>query len=585
MPRSNSQTVYFAAFALAQPFALAHAIEPTANVVEFYNASLGHYFITAYADEAAMLDAGNLVRGWARTGVEWSAWANAEDHADAVPVCRFFGTPGRGPNSHFYTADAGECAQVRQNPDWTYESVAFYIDVPRNGPCAAGTTPVYRSFHPGATVAESNHRFLVDLTMHERMVANSTLEGVVMCSPLSSKQVEADAVRLLAQATFGPTNAEIAHVKSAGVAGYLAEQFAAPVTFYTTYKYVPAGQAATFCPTDPDPTCARDYYSLFLVQNEFFTDALSAADQLRLRVAFALSQIMVTSGIDIREAYAMARYQQIFRDGAFGNFEDLLTRITLSPVMGDYLNMVNNDKPKGDVQPNENYARELMQLFSIGVWKLNVDGTPMRDTGGNAIPTYDQDTIEGYAHVFTGWTYPSLSGELSRPHNPKNYVANMVGVEANHDTGPKALLNGATLPAGLSMSADLTAAIHSIFMHPNVGPFIGRQLIQKLVTGDPTPQYVARVAGMFNDNGRGVRGDLEAVINAVLTDPEARGAAKLDPGYGKLREPVLYVTGIARAVNATSDGVYLAQQSAAQGQNLFNPPSVFNYYPPTYVGG
>jgi uncharacterized protein (DUF1800 family) len=583
MPISKMRALQFAAFALSQPLALAHAAEPTANVIEFYNTSLGHYFTTAYADEAAMLDAGTLVKGWTRTGVEWSAWASADDHAGAVPVCRFFGTPGRGPNSHFYTADAGECALVKQNPDWKYESIAFYIDVPQGGQCAAGTTPVYRSFHPGAAVAESNHRFLVDLTMHEKMAATSTLEGVVMCSPLSSKQVAADAVRLLAQTTFGATNALIDHIKGVGVANFLAEQFAAPVTSYTAYKHVPAGQAATYCPTDPDPTCTRDYYSLFLVQNEFFAHALAAPDQLRLRVALALSQILVTSGLDVHEAYAMARYQQIFRDHAFGNFEDLLTRVTLSPVMGDYLNMVNNDKPKGDVQPNENYARELMQLFSIGVWKLDQDGTPIRDAGGNPIPTYDQDTIEGYAHAFTGWTYPPLPGQPARSHNPKNYLADMVGVDANHDTNAKTLLNGATLPAGLSMNADLTAAIHSIFIHPNVGPFIGRQLIQKLVTGDPTPQYIARIAAVFNDNGKGVRGDLKAVINAVLIDPEARGATKLDPGYGKLREPALYVTGIARALNTASDGVYLAQQSAAQGQNLFNPSSVFNYYPPTYV--
>jgi uncharacterized protein (DUF1800 family) len=559
------------------------AAEPTANVIEYFNAGLGHYFMTASPDEAAMLDAGTVVSGWTRTGVEFGAFASASDRADAVPVCRFFGTPGRGPNSHFYTADAAECASVRQNPDWTYEGLAFYIDAPQGGRCAAGTTPVYRSFHAGTSVGDSNHRFLVDLTMHEKMAPTSILEGVVMCSPLSAAQVEADAVRLLAQATFGQSDAAIAHVKAIGVVGFLAEQFAAPASAYASYKYVPAGQAATFCATDPDPTCARDYYSLFLVQNEFFRQALAAPDQLRQRVAFALSQIMVTSGLDVREAYAMARYQQIFRDGAFGNFEDLLKRVTLSPVMGDYLNMVNNDKPKGEVQPNENYARELMQLFSIGVWELAQDGTRLTDASGAAIPTYDQDEIEGYAHVFTGWTYPPLPGQPARPHNPKNYLADMVPVEANHDTGAKTLIDGAAAAPGLTASADLANAIHSIFMHPNVGPFIGRQLIQKLVTGDPTPRYVARVAAVFDDDGGGVRGDLKAVVKAILTDPEARGAVKLDPGYGKLREPVLYVTGIARALNAASDGVYLSQQSAALGQNLFNPASVFSDYPPDYV--
>ena len=561
----------------------AFAVEPTARVVEFYNVSLGHYFMTAYADEAAMLDAGTLVKGWTRTGVEFSAYAKADDHPGAAPVCRFFGAPGRGPNSHFYTADAAECATVKQNADWTYEAIAFYVDIPQGARCADGTTPVYRSFHAGTTKSDSNHRFLVDLTMHEKMAASSTLEGIVMCAPLASAEIEADIVRLLAQSTFGANDALVAHVRSTGVTAFLNEQFAAPATAYTAYKYVPSGQQATFCPTDPDPTCARDYYSPFLLQNEFFRNALSGSDQLRQRVAFALSQILVTSALDISEAYAMAKYQQILRDGAFGSFEDLLTKVTLSPVMGDYLNMVNNDKPKNGVEPNENFARELLQLFSIGVWELNADGTLMTDKAGAPIPTYDQDTIEGFAHVFTGWTYPALPGAVARAHNPKNYLADMTGVDANHDTSSKELLNGATARANLSMGADIAAAIHSIFLHPNVGPFIGRQLIQKLVTGDPTPQYVGRISATFDDNGHGVRGDLKAVVNAILTDPEARGAAKLDPGYGKLREPVLFVTGIARALNAASDGLYLSQQSAALGQNVFKAPSVFNYYPPSYV--
>jgi hypothetical protein len=388
----------------------ASAIEPTATVVEFYNATLNHYFITAYPEEAAMLDAGMLVPGWTRTGVTWSAWANAGDDPNAVPVCRFFGTPGKGPNSHFYTADANECAVVKQNPGWTFEAIAFYIETPQAGACAGSTTPVYRSFYPGADVSQSNHRFLNDVTMWEHMAPPSILEGAVMCSPLSSAQLQADAARLLEQSTFGPTDASVAHVQAVGVQNFLAEQFAAPASQYPAIKYVPAGQQATYCPTDPDPQCGRDYYTLFLVQNAFFQNALAAGDQLRQRVAFALSQILVTSGLDVNLAYGMGAYQQIFRDTAFGNYEDILTRITLSSVMGDYLNMVNNDKPSGSVQPNENYARELMQLFSIGVWELNPDGTQMLDPNGAPIPTYYQDTIEGFAHVFTGWTYPVLPG-------------------------------------------------------------------------------------------------------------------------------------------------------------------------------
>ncbi|HTS23635.1 MAG TPA: DUF1800 family protein [Casimicrobiaceae bacterium] len=572
-----------AAFALAGTMGAARAAEPTATVVEFYAASLNHYFITASPDEAAMLDAGVVVPGWVRTGATWSAWAAAGDDPAAVPVCRFFGTPGIGPNSHFYTADANECALVKQNPGWTFEGIAFYIEVPQNGVCPAGTTPVYRSFYPGANVSQSNHRFVVDLTLYEAMAPASLLEGVAMCSPLSTAEVQADATRLLEQATFGPTDAMVAHVMAVGVQGFLGEQFVAPASRYPAFPYVPAGGQSTFCATDPDPQCARDYYSLFLLQNAFFDNALAGADQLRQRVAFALSQILVTSGLDVHLVYGMAAYQQIFLDNAFGNYEDLLTEVTLSPVMGDYLNMVNNDKPADGVDPNENYARELMQLFSIGVWTLNPDGTQALDASGAPIPSYDQDVVEGYAHAFTGWTYPVLPGGTPRVHNPKNYLGPMVAVESNHDTGAKTLLGGFVAPPGASAELDLATAIHTVFMHPNVGPFIGRQLIQKLVNGNPTSQYVARVAAVFADNGQGVRGDLKAVVSAILTDPEARGALKLAPGYGKLREPVLYMTAAARALATQSDGVFFTSQSGALGQPLFDPPSVFNYYPPTYV--
>jgi uncharacterized protein (DUF1800 family) len=393
----------------------------------------------------------------------------------------------------------------------------------------------------------------------------------------------ADAVRLLEQSTFGPNDALVAHVMQVGTQAFLNEQYAASPSTYPVLKYVPAGQQATYCPADPDPTCARDYYSLFLLQNAFFTNALNGPDQLRQRVAFGLSQILVTSGLTVDVAYGMANYQQIFLDNAFGNYEDILTRVTLSPVMGDYLNMVNNDKPAKGVNPNENYAREFMQLFSIGVWQLNQDGTQKLDSTGAPIPTYGQAEIEGFAHVFTGWTYLALPGMPSRTHNPKNFLGDMVPVDSNHDKGAKLLLNGVTLAAGGTIQSDLTAAIHNVFTHPNVGPFIGKQLIQKLVTGDPSPQYVSRVAAAFNDNGQGVRGDMKAVISAILNDPEALTAGKGSAGYGKLREPVLWMAAAARALNTQSDGVFFGQQSGQLGQRLFYPASVFNYYPPTYL--
>ena len=568
------------AMAITSPAA---AIEPTAQVVEYYNAALNHYFVTAFPEEAAALDAGNPVAGWVRTGVRWNAWKFAGEKAAAVPVCRFFGTPNVGPNSHFYTADAAECAKVRKNPDWTYEAIAFHIEVPQGTACMAGTEPVYRSFYPGAVVSQSNHRFLPDLTMHQNMASASILEGVVMCAPLTSAQKQADIVRLLEQSTFGPTDTLVAHVAAVGIPAFVDEQLAASGSRYSSNKYVPFGAAATYCPTDPNPYCGRDYYSLFQLQTDFFRNAITSNDQLRQRVAFALSQILVTSGLDVNVAYGMATYQQIFLDNAFGNYEDILLKVTKSSVMGDYLSMVNNDKPVVGVNPNENYARELLQLFAIGLWELNLDGTLILDAKGAPVPAYDQSTVEGFAHVFTGWTYPLLPNGTQRTHNQKNFLGDMTAVQANHDTGAKALLGNVVQPAGLTIDADLTSAIHNVFIDPDVAPFVTKQLIQKLVTGNPSPQFVARIAAVFNNNGQGGRGDMKAVVRAILLDPEARGDVKLDSGYGKLREPVLLVAGAARGVNTSTDGVYFGSIVGGLGQNLFYSPSVFNYYPPDYT--
>ena len=393
---------------------------------------------------------------------------------------------------------------------------------------------------------------------------------------------QADATRLLEQTTFGPTDALVAHVQAEGVTAWLNEQFAAPESRYPAFPYAPP-DGTTFCATSTNPNCLRDNYSLFLLQNAFFVNALTKPDQLRQRVAFALSQIFVTSGVDINAVYGMAAYQQLLLDDAFGNFQDLLTQVTLSPVMGDYLNMVNNNKAAGSVQPNENYAREVMQLFSIGVWELNEDGSLLLDAQGAPIATYTQDTVAGFATLFTGWTYPLMPGAVQGSHNPKYFLGSMVGVPANHDFGAKTLLEGTLDAAAKPMASDLAFAMQNIAQHPNVGPFIGKQLIQKLVTGNPSPQYVARVSAVFDNDGTGIRGNLKAVVTAILTDPEARGDAKTDAGYGKLREPVLFLTAAARAVGTASDGVYFMQQARNLGQDLFNSPSVFNYYPPDYV--
>lgn len=581
----NAKGAFFVSALLAAALP-AHAAEPTRTAVEFGHAGLGAYFLSADPAEIATADAGGFGPGWTRTGGSFGVFANAGDAPGSVPVCRLREPRPDGPGAVFYSADPGECARMREAGAWVDEGTAFHAYPGAGGSCPADATAVWRTFD----ARRASHRLTVDATVEARAVAGgSEREGVAMCAPLSAADLEADALRLLRQASFGPTPGSLARVRAIGAKAWIEEQLSMPASAYPDYPWVPTARAESCVndrspPLRPDSFCARDNYTLFPLQLEFFRQALSQPDQLRARVAFALSQIFVTSGLDNGRNYAMRHYQQLLRDRAFGNYRDLMLAATLSPVMGDYLDMANNNKAneRAGTTPNENYAREILQLFSIGVHWLDPDGTVKLDGGGRPVPTYDLDEIEGFARVFTGWTYPTAPGAAPRNNNPRSYLGDMRPVAANHEFGPKALLGGVTAPASLSMEDDLAFALANIFNHPNVGPFIGRQLIQKLVTSEPTPAYVARVAAAFANNGAGVRGDLRAVVRAILADPEARGARKIDPAYGKLAEPVLWMTGVARAFDGRSDGVFLRAQSAALGQFLFHPPSVFNYFPPDY---
>jgi len=380
------------------------------------------------------------------------------------------------------------------------------------------------------------------------------------------------AAHFLDQAAFGPDVATLDHVETVGLEEYLKEQFAAPISPY------------------PDPSTTG--FGINQVQARFFTNAVHAQDQLRQRVAFALGQIFVVSAIEENTPTQLVPYLEILQKDAFGNFRTLMKDVTLSPTMGEYLDMRNNDKadPTRDTRANENYARELMQLFTIGLSQLNLDGTLKMDSSGNAIPTYDQATIQNFAKVYTGWTYPTRPGAVTQKHNPAYYIGPMVPFESNHDTTSKTLLNGLVLPAGQTAAQDLDAALNNIFNHPNVGPFIGKQLIQHLVGSNPSPAYVARVASAFNDNGSGVRGDLQAVIRAVLLDPEARQGdngpfanGPTDVPSAHLREPVFLIASILRGLGAwVNDTNNLTAQAANLGQTLFLPPTVFNYFAPGY---
>jgi uncharacterized protein (DUF1800 family) len=408
--------------------------------------------------------------------------------------------------------------------------------------------------------------------------------------PAPIQPTVADTSRFLDQATFGVTSGDVGHVQLIGFQAYLAEQLAAAPSQYSGFSFTPHTAPAN-CKYDPtNPTgasslCARDQYSLFQVQRQFFTHALSDADQLRQRVAFALSQLFVVSGVEIYEAYGMADYQNMLLHDAFANFRTLLQDVTLSPVMGHYLSMADNDKTNAALgtSPNENYAREVMQLFSIGLYQLNPDGSQMLDGTGAPIPTYDQSVIEGFSSVFTGWTYAPRAGAASNWTNPINYDGVMVAFDGHHEPGTKLLLNGLTLPAGQTSAQDLQMALDAIFNHPNVGPFIGKQLIQHLVTSNPSPAYIARVSAVFADNGSGVRGDMGAVVKAILTDPEARGDAPAAANFGRLREPALFITAMLRSLGGQSDGVLPRNAISGMGQPIFTPQTVFNFYPPSFV--
>ncbi|MBL8236050.1 MAG: DUF1800 family protein [Bryobacterales bacterium] len=364
--------------------------------------------------------------------------------------------------------------------------------------------------------------------------------------------------RLLRQTTWGPTQADFDRLKQMGVNAWLDEQFAQAPSVY------------------PDTLLDK---SMEWTEEHFFKLALTGNDQLRQRVAWALSQIWVVSGVEIVRADGMIPYIRLLQDRAFGNFYDLMRDVTLNPAMGEYLDMVNNKKASGSYTPNENFAREVLQLFTIGLTELNADGSAKLNGLGQPIPTYTQDDILELSRVFTGWTYPdTTAGQPTRLNQPR-YDRAMEAVEAFHDTGAKRFL-GTDVAPGMTAAQDLDNALQIIFRHPNVGPFISRQLIQRMVTSNPSPAYIGAVAAVFANNGAGVRGDLRAVVRAILTHPEAQlGGATA----GKLAEPALFMTRQLRAIGGNvADYPFLSDLSVEMGQRIFHSPSVFNYYSPNY---
>ncbi len=398
-----------------------------------------------------------------------------------------------------------------------------------------------------------------------------------------------NAARLAMQASFGNTEALTAEIKTKGAAGWITSQMQLASSRYTSGGNATVHQntsATSYCdlPASAGPNCWRDNFSSIPLVWDFYRNATTRQDQLRQRVAFALQQIVVVSGTDVDGTYGLRNYQNTLLDNAFGNYRQVLKKVALSPVMGDYLNNVNNDK----TAPNENFARELLQLFSVGTCLLNADGS-LR--GGACAPTYDNDTVRAYAFALTGWTYPAGGATAwscwPRGTNCRFHNGDMVAVEARHDTAARQLLSGTSLRAGLTAPAALEVVLDSLMAHPNTAPFIGKQLIQHLVSSNPSPAYVSRVsaaftAGKYSTFGTGQRGDLAATVAAVLLDPEARSTTVAANG-GKLRDPVLMFTSVLRGLNGQSDGDALSWWWGEElREHVFRPPTVFGFYSPDY---
>ena len=389
----------------------------------------------------------------------------------------------------------------------------------------------------------------------------------------------AEASRFLAQASMGATADHIARVQAIGYSAWLDEQMAmTPSTSRWDWLVAAGFDAATNRNTEAGfDACA-------------WRKVLSAPDTLRQRVTFALSEITVAAIDGLVgggwRAFSAATYLDLLEANAFGNYRTLLQQVSLSAPMGEYLTYRGNVKynAKTGAAPDENYAREVMQLFSIGLLQLNLDGTP-KLVGGKVQETYTLDDITGLARVFTGWDY-DLSGTSTATPDFKRRP--MAQVASRHELGEKTFL-GLTIPFNTDGATSLTLALDHLFAHDNVAPFIGRQLIQRLVCSNPSPAYVSRVATAFNNDGSGVKGNLKAVLKAILLDAEARDATHLaDPNFGKLREPILRMTAWARAFKVTSASDAWAvgdttNPATRLGQSPLRSPSVFNFFRPGYV--
>ena len=363
--------------------------------------------------------------------------------------------------------------------------------------------------------------------------------------------------RFLEEATFGPTQQLTAHLAQIGIAAFIDEQFATPESAWPPLSTAQRSDAV----------------------DAFFGNALAGQDQLRQRLIFALSEIIVEAMNKNTNGDEIVPWLQLLSRNAFGNYRTLLKEIALDASMGNYLDLANSGVMGGAA--NENFPREVMQLFSIGLYKLNLDGSVQVDTHNVPIPTYSQTDVQQLAKALTGWTYGNPTGSPPTYGNYNYFPGPMLPVASTHNTSAKTIL-GQTLAANQTIQQDLDGAIDIIFNHPNVAPFLATRLIRALITSNPSPAYIARIAAVFNDNGSGTRGDMQAVIRAILLDAEARNDTP-PANFGRLRTPMQHTIALARAlgldVGAASQFAYLFYD---MNEGLLDAASVFGHYSPTY---
>ena len=423
------------------------------------------------------------------------------------------------------------------------------------------------------------------------VVDTAKAAALAAATPTDRRPTRYDAQRFLTQATFGPNDYDTEVVMKLGYGAWIDRQFTLPATSHRAYW-----EAADAALKAADP--ASKGANQDQVWESFWGQALNGQDQLRLRVAYALSQIFVISAVDGNvgnQPRALADWLDMLGNEGFTTYRELLRSVGLHPLMGIYLSWLKNQKadPTTGRHPDQNFARESMQLFSVGVVKLNPDGTQDLSTG-RTVETYGPSDVAGLANVYTGYSWACgaknascfLNGSTGGVADADRYIKPMVPYPQYHSTEAKAFL-GKTIPAQTSPdpAGDLKIAFDTLAAHPNTAPFISRQLIQRLVTSNPSPTYVRDVAAVFANNGSGVRGDLKAVVKAILMHPEARLQSSAE---GKVREPVLRLSAYLRAFPHKSDtGSFKVGNTdsvaTSLGQTPLRSPSVFNFYRPGYV--